>query len=75
MTDLGDLGGTGGIAGNHACAINNHGEWLVVRSYPTTSPFTDSSEQGGGDADLGTLPGDFASLAIDINNEGEVVFA
>ena len=26
VTDLGNLGGTGGIAGNHACAINNHGQ-------------------------------------------------
>jgi uncharacterized membrane protein len=23
VTDLGNLGGTGGIGGNHACAINN----------------------------------------------------
>ncbi len=26
VTDLGNLGGTGGIAGNHACAINNRGQ-------------------------------------------------
>jgi uncharacterized membrane protein len=26
MIDLGNLGGTGGIAGNHACAINNRGQ-------------------------------------------------
>ncbi len=76
VTDLGNLGGTGGIAGNHACAINNRGQ--VVGH----SELTDDATFHGflwtretGMRDLGTLPGDSASLSLGINDEGVVVGA
>jgi probable HAF family extracellular repeat protein len=77
-TDLGNLGGTGGLAGNHACALNNRGQ-VVGHSVLTDSfygPFhgflwTRETRM----RDLGTLPGDFASLALGINDRGAVVGA
>jgi probable HAF family extracellular repeat protein len=72
--DLGNLGGTGGIAGNHACALNNRGQ--VVGH----SELTDDTTFHGflwtrktGMQDLGTLDGDYASLALGINDSGDVV--
>src|ERR1022692_4844726 len=69
VTDLGNLGGSGGIAGNHACAINNRGQ--VVGH----SELTDNTTFHGflwtretGMRDLGTLPGDSMSLALGIND-------
>jgi probable HAF family extracellular repeat protein len=75
-TDLGNLGGTGGIAGNHACAINNRGQ--VVGHSELTNDTTFHGflwTKTSGMRDLGTLPGDFASLALGINDGGEVVGA
>jgi probable HAF family extracellular repeat protein len=75
-TDLGNLGGTGGIAGNHACALNNHGQ--VVGHSELTHDTTFHGflwTRGTGMRDLGTLPGDFASLGLGVNDGGEVVGA
>jgi len=76
VTDLGNLGGTGGIAGNHACAINNRGQ-VVGHSElvddTTFHGFLWTREKGI--RDLGTLPGDYASLALGINDRGVVVGA
>jgi len=74
--DLGSLGGAGGLAGNHACAINTHGQ-VVGHSElfhnTTFHGFLWTKETGM--RDLGTLPGDFASLALGINDRGEGVGA
>jgi probable HAF family extracellular repeat protein len=76
VTDLGNLGGTGGIAGNHACAINNRGQ--VVGHSELTNDTTFHGflwTRASGMLDLGTLAGDYASLALGINDGGEVVGA
>jgi probable HAF family extracellular repeat protein len=76
VNDLGNLGGAGGIAGNHACAINNQGRVVghsELRNDTTFHGFLWTRETGM--QDLGTLPGDSASLALGINDRGEVVGA
>ena len=76
VTDLGNLGGTGGIAGNHACAINNRGHVVgpsELADDATFHGFLWTRETGM--RDLGTLPADYASLALGINEAGEVVGA
>ena len=76
VTDLGNLGGDGQFGGNHACAINNRGQ--VVGHSDLTGDTTFHAylwTREAGMRDLGTLPGDFASLAIGINDRGEVVGA
>ncbi len=70
-TDLGTLGGAPGFGGNHACAINNQGQAIGHADYNgTTHGFL---WQNGVMADLGTLSGDSASLALGINDGGEIV--
>jgi probable HAF family extracellular repeat protein len=74
VTDLGNLGGDGRFGGNHACAINNQGH--VVGHSDLTGDTTFHAylwTRETGMRDLGTLPGDFASLAIGISDRGEVV--
>ena len=78
VTDLGNLGGSGGIAGNHACAINNRGQVVghsELADETTFHGFLWTKQTGM--QDLGTLPGDFdyASLALGINDGGDVVGA
>jgi probable HAF family extracellular repeat protein len=76
VTDLGNLGGTGGIAGNHACAINNKGQVVGHSELPNDTTFHGflwTKETGM--QDLRTLPEDVASLALGINDRGEVVGA
>jgi len=76
VTDLGNLGGTGGIAGNHACAINNHGQVVGHSELPNDTTFHGFLwTRKTGMQDLRTLPGDSASLALGINDKGEVVGA
>jgi probable HAF family extracellular repeat protein len=75
-TDLGNLGGDGGFGGNHACAINNQGQ--VVGHSDLTGDTTFHAylwTKETGMRDIGTLPGDFASLANAINDSGQVVGA
>jgi probable HAF family extracellular repeat protein len=74
--DLGNLGGSGGIAGNHACALNNQGEVVghsELTNNTTFHGFLWTKETGM--QDLHTLPGAYASLALGINDGGEVVGA
>ncbi len=68
-TDLGSLGGTFGVAN----AINNNGQ--VVGNSNLLGDTTSHAFlwQNGIMTDLGTLPGDFGSVALGINNKGQVV--
>jgi probable HAF family extracellular repeat protein len=75
-TDLGSFGGTGGFAGNHACALNNSGQVVGhsdVTGDTTTLAFlwTRATKM----QPLTPLLGDDASLAININDGGQVVGA
>jgi probable HAF family extracellular repeat protein len=76
VRDLHNLGGTGANAGNHACAINNHTQ-VVGHSEVTGDVafhaflWTEQTDI----QDLGTLTGDWSSLALGINDDGSVVGA
>ncbi len=70
-TDLGNLGGT---AGHFAFAINNQTQVAGVSDLAGDTSFHAFLwSQKTGMQDLGTLPGDFASAAIGINDAGTVV--
>jgi probable HAF family extracellular repeat protein len=74
--NLGTLGGTGALSGNHACSINNRGQVAGhsdLAGDTTFHGFLWSWETGI--KDIGTLPGDFASLAIGIGDQGTAVGA
>jgi probable HAF family extracellular repeat protein len=76
VTDLGNLGGTGAGAGNHACAINNHGQVVGHSDLPFNATFHGFLwTRESGMQDLGALTGDFASVALGINDRGEAVGA
>jgi probable HAF family extracellular repeat protein len=77
LIDLGNLGGMGGIAGNHACAINNRGQVVGHSELTDNTSFHGFlwTREAGKMLDLGTLDGDYASLALGINDSGEVVGA
>jgi len=72
--NLGNLGGDGLFGGHHACAINNSGQ-VVGHSDLTgdTTFHTFLWTWETGMKDLGTLPGDFASTAVSINDPGVIV--
>jgi len=75
-TDLGNLGGTGGIAGNHACAINNLGQAVGhsdLAGNTTFYGFFWTKETGM--QPIIPLSGDFASLALGINDRSQIVGA
>jgi probable HAF family extracellular repeat protein len=75
-TDLGNLGGEGGLAGNHACALNSRGQVVGHSELPNDASFHAFLwTRETGMKDLGTLQGDFASLALGINDGGVVVGA
>jgi probable HAF family extracellular repeat protein len=75
--DLGNLGGTGAYpVGNFALGLNNEGQVVGHSNLPNNATFHAflwTREKGM--RDLGTLPGDVASLAVRINDRGEVVGA
>ena len=74
--DLGNLGGSGGIAGNHACALNNEGQVVGHSELTNNTTFHGFLwTRKTGMIDLGTLDGDYASLALGINDAGQVVGA
>lgn len=74
VRDLGSFGGTGGFAGNHACSINSAGH-VVGHSDAggdtTTYGFLWTPQTGL--RLLAPYSGDFASLAISLNDRGDVV--
>jgi len=82
-TDLGNLGGSClvhcnslilGPFGNTAIYINNEGQVVGVSALPgdtTFHAFLWTRETGM--QDLGTLPGDVASVAVGMNDRGQVV--
>jgi probable HAF family extracellular repeat protein len=75
-TDLGNLGGTGGLPGNHACALNNQGQVVGHSTLADNNTFHGFLwTRAGGMVDLGTLSGDASSLALGINDGGVVVGA
>jgi probable HAF family extracellular repeat protein len=74
--ELPSLGGIGGFAGNHACALNNRGQAVGHSLLPDNNDFhavfwPDVNTI----VDLGTLPAplNYASLALSINDRGQVV--
>lgn len=72
--NLGTLGGTGAGSGNHACALNNRGQVVGhtdLKGDETFHGFVWSAETGM--QDIGTLPGDYASLTLGINDQGALV--
>jgi probable HAF family extracellular repeat protein len=74
VTDLGNLGGTGHGNGIEAYAINRRDQVIGYSDLPgdtTFHSFLWTKETGM--KDLGTLPGDAASLALGVNDAGEVV--
>lgn len=75
--DLGNLGGTAGIAGNHACAINNRSQVVGHSELTNNVAFHGFlwSEDTGHMQDLGTYPGDSESLAVGINDLATIVGA
>ncbi len=74
--EIPNFGGTGHFAGNHACSINNRGEvvgHLDVKGDTTTYAFLWS--KGQPTQRLLPLDGDFASVALSINDRSDVVGA
>jgi probable HAF family extracellular repeat protein len=72
--DLGNLGGTGHGSGNLAYHINNRGQVVGSSDLPgdtTFHAFLWTNETGI--QDLGTIPGDFASVGLGNNDRGDVV--
>ncbi|HUB83448.1 MAG TPA: hypothetical protein VMB03_31835 [Bryobacteraceae bacterium] len=72
--DLGNLGGTGHGNGIEAVNLNNHGQVVGnsdLKGDANFHGFLWSPEKGM--SDIGTLPGDVNSLAIGINDAGDVV--
>ena len=73
---LPSLGGAGGIAGNHACSLNNLGQAVGHSELTNNTTFHATLWPSRNQVlDLGTLSGDYASLALGINDQGLVVGA
>jgi probable HAF family extracellular repeat protein len=74
VTDLGSLGGTGQGFGNLAYNINSQGQVVGYSDLRGNANFHSFLwTRGAGMQDLGTLTGDVNSLAIGINDAGDVV--
>ena len=72
--DLGNLGGTGYGDGITALNLNNHGQVIGSSDLPGDASFHAFLwTRETGMQDLGTLPGDAASAAIGINDNGQIV--
>lgn len=70
VTDLGNLGGMFNIA----TAINNHGQVVGFSTLPgDNAPLRGFIWQNGVMVNLGVFPGDFHSLALGINDQGQIV--
>jgi probable HAF family extracellular repeat protein len=76
VSDLGGLGGTGQGFGNLAYSINNQGQVVGASDLRGNANFHSFLwTRGTGMQDLGTLTGDVNSVAIGINDAGDVVGA
>jgi probable HAF family extracellular repeat protein len=76
VIDLGNLGGDGAGAGNHACSLNNRGQVVGHSNLPkdvTFHGFLWTREKRM--QDLGTLDTDPASLGLGLNDAGLIVGA
>jgi probable HAF family extracellular repeat protein len=74
VVDLGSLGGTGHGDGIEAVNLNNKGQVVGNSDLPGDTNFHGFLwTQGTGMQDLGTLSGDVNSLAIGINDAGDLV--
>lgn len=73
VTDLPTLGGSGNVFGNSACAINNLGQVVGQSDLPGDTTGHGVLWREGKAIDLGVFPGDYASLAFNINDEGQVI--
>jgi probable HAF family extracellular repeat protein len=74
--DLGNLGGSGGLGGNHACAVNNRGQVAGHSMLTGNTVFHGFAwTEATGMVDLGTLPGDAMSLANGLNDAGDAIGA
>jgi len=74
MTDLGNLGGTGHGFGIIALNLNSKGQVVGNSDRPgDTTNHAFLWTQGTGMQDLGTLPGDFISAGLAINDSTQVV--
>jgi probable HAF family extracellular repeat protein len=74
--ELPGLGGIGGLAGNHACALNNRGQAVGHSLLPDNNTFHAVLwPDVNTNKDLGTLPEPYnaGSLALSINDSGQVV--
>ena len=84
VIDLGNLGGTClngcksaalGVFGNSPLFINNRGRVVGLSALAGEQTFHAFSwaQETGKMQDLGTIPGDYASVALSVNDGGEVV--
>jgi len=75
MIDIGGLGGEGTVGpGNIAGEINNQGQVVGTSDLPGDLTYHGFLwTEKAGIRDLGTLPGDFASAGLGINDTGEIV--
>lgn len=74
VTDLGNLGGTGQGFGNLALNLNNQGQVVGQSDLSGDANFHAFLwTQQAGIKDLGTLTGDVNSVALGINDTGEIV--
>jgi len=74
VTDLGNLGGTGQGFGNLALNLNNRGQVVGQSDLPGDANFHAFRwTKEAGIEDLGTLTGDVNSVALGINDGGEIV--
>jgi probable HAF family extracellular repeat protein len=72
--DMGNLGGTGHGTGNIAFHVNEGGQAVGVSDLPGDMLFHAFSwTKGKGIEDLGTLPGDVASVGLSNNDRGQIV--
>ncbi len=70
------LGGDGGFAGNHACGINSQTQVVGHSDMAGDATFYGFFwSRSTGTVPLYPFPGDFASLAISINDSGQIVGA